>query len=38
MKFYKNVAVLVLIYGSKLWILKENDKSKLQVAEMRFLR
>ena len=29
---------LVLMYDSKSWIMKENDKSKLQGTEMRFLR
>ncbi|KAJ4428996.1 hypothetical protein ANN_25992 [Periplaneta americana] len=32
------MAVPVLTYGSKSWIIKERDKSKLQAAEMRFLR
>lgn len=38
LKFYKTMAVPVLTYGSESWIIKERDKSKLQAAEMRFLR
>ena len=38
LKFYKVMAVPVLMYGSESWILKEADKNKIQAAEMRFLR
>ncbi|KAJ4438429.1 hypothetical protein ANN_14374 [Periplaneta americana] len=37
-EFYKTMALPVLTYGSESWIIKERDKSKLQAAEMRFLR
>ncbi|KAK7861914.1 hypothetical protein R5R35_009378 [Gryllus longicercus] len=37
-KFYKTMAAPVLLYGSESWIMKKRDQSKLQAAEMRFLR
>ena len=32
------MAVPVLTYSSESWIVKESDRSKIQTAEMRFLR
>ena len=37
-KFYKVMAVPVLMYGSENWSLNRSDKRKLKAAEMRFLR
>ena len=38
MKFYKVVARPSLIYGSGTWVTTKRDMTRLQVAEMRFLR
>ena len=32
------MAVPVLMYGSENWFLNRSDKSKIEVAEIRFLR
>ena len=37
-KFYKMVAVPVLMYRGENWSLNRSDKRKIEVAEMRFLR
>ena len=37
-KFYKVMAVPVLMYGSENWSLNRSDKRKIEAAEMRFLR
>ena len=37
-KFYKVMAVPVLMYGSENWSLTRSDKRKIEAAEMRFLR
>ena len=37
-KFYKVMAVPVLMYGSENWSLNRSDKGKIEAAEMRFLR
>ena len=37
-KFYKMMAVPVLVYGSENWSLNRSDKRKIEAAEMRFLR
>ena len=37
-KFYKVMAVAVLMYGSENWPLKRSEKRKIEAAEMRFLR
>jgi hypothetical protein len=37
-KFYKVMAVSDGLYGSKNWVLAEEDKNRIQAAEMRFLR
>ena len=37
-KFYKTMAVPVLMYGSESWINTKKGDSKIQAAEMRFLR
>jgi len=38
MKFYKVVARPSLLYGSKTWITTQRDMTRLEAAEMRFLR
>ena len=37
-KFYKEMAVPVVMYGSENWSLNRSDKRKIEAAEMRFLR
>jgi hypothetical protein len=37
-KFYKVMAVSAGLYGSENWVPTEKDKSRIQAAEMRFLR
>ena len=37
-KFYKVMAVPVLMYGNENWSLNQSDKRKIEAAEMRFLR
>ena len=37
-KFYKVLAIPVLMYGSENWFLNRSDKRIIEVAEMRFLR
>ncbi|XP_039301198.1 uncharacterized protein LOC120356339 [Nilaparvata lugens] len=38
MKFYRMMAAPVLLYGSESWITTKSQESRLQAAEMRFLR
>ena len=38
MKFYKVVARPSLLYGSETWITTKRDMTRLEAAEMRFLR
>jgi nitrate reductase alpha subunit len=38
MKFYKVVARPSLLYGSETWVTMKRDMTRLEVAEMRFLR
>ena len=38
MKFYKVVARPTLLYGSETWVTTTRDMTRLQAAEMRFLR
>jgi hypothetical protein len=38
MKFYKVMALPVLLYGSETWTIKTKDMSKIQATEMRYLR
>jgi len=38
MKFYKVVARPSLLYGSETWVTTKIDMSRLEAAEMRFLR
>ncbi|XP_075214212.1 uncharacterized protein LOC142320395 [Lycorma delicatula] len=38
LRFYNTVAVPILIYGSKVWVLRSWDESRIQAAETRFLR
>jgi len=35
---FEAVAIPTLIYGCKVWVLTEREKSRLQVTEMRMLR
>ncbi|KAJ4451178.1 hypothetical protein ANN_02620 [Periplaneta americana] len=37
-KLYKVMAIPTGLYASETWTLKEKDRSRLQAAEMRFLR
>ena len=37
-KFYKVMAVPVLMHGSENWTLNRSDRRKIEAAEMRFLR
>jgi len=38
MKFYKVVARPTLLYGSERWVTTKRDMTRLEAAEMRFLR
>ena len=38
MKFYKVVARPALLYGSEIWVNMKRDMTRLEAAEMRFLR
>ena len=38
MKFYKAVARPSLLYGSETWVTTKRDMTRLEAAEMRFLR
>ena len=38
MKFYKVVARPTLLYGSETWVTMTRDMTRLEAAEMRFLR
>jgi len=38
MKFYKAVARPTLLYGSEIWVTPTPDMTRLEAAEMRFLR
>jgi len=38
MKFYKVVARPTLLYGSETWVITKRDMTRLEAAEMRFLR
>ena len=38
MKFYKVVAGPTLLYGSETWVTTKRDRTRLEAAEMRFLR
>ena len=38
MKFYKVVARPTLLYGSQIWVTTKRDMTRLEAAEMRFLR
>jgi hypothetical protein len=38
MKFYKGVARPTLLYGSETWVTTKQDMTRLEAAEMRFLR
>jgi len=38
MKFYKVAARQSLLYGSEIWVTTKRDKTRLETAEMRFLK
>jgi hypothetical protein len=38
LKFYKIMAVLVLLYGSETWTPRKRDWNRIQAAEMKYLR
>ena len=38
MKFYKVVARPTLLYGSETWVTTKRDMTRLEAAEMHFLR
>jgi hypothetical protein len=38
MKMYNTLAISTLIYGSKIWTLTQQDKSRLKASEMKSLR
>lgn len=38
LKLYKTMVVPILTYGSETWVPSKLDRSKIQAAEMRFLR
>jgi len=38
MKFYKVVATPSLLYGNETWVTTQRDMTRLEAAEMRFLR
>jgi hypothetical protein len=38
MKFYKVMALPVLLYGSEAWTIKRKNMRKIQATEMRYLR
>lgn len=38
LKFYKTMAVPVVLYGSETWVLSKREQTRLQAAEMKFLR
>jgi hypothetical protein len=37
-KIYNTLSLLMLIYGSENWTMKSNDKTRIKVAEMKFMR
>ena len=37
-KFYKVMAVPVLMFGSESWTLTQNQRKRIEAAEMTFLR
>jgi len=37
-KFYKVVASTTLLYGSETWVTAKRDMTRLEAAEMRFVR
>jgi hypothetical protein len=38
LEFYKTMAVSVLMYGREAWTINKKDISRIQSAEMKFLR
>jgi hypothetical protein len=37
-KFYKTTTVPTLMYASETWVMRKQDKDKIQSMEMKFLR
>jgi hypothetical protein len=38
LKFYKIMAVTVLLYGSETWTMRKKDWNRIQAAEIKYLR
>jgi hypothetical protein len=38
LKLYKTLALPTLSYGSEIWTIKQCDKNRLRIAEMKYLR
>jgi hypothetical protein len=38
LRIYITLAIPILLYGSEAWTLKEQDKSRITAAEMKFMR
>ncbi|KAJ4447661.1 hypothetical protein ANN_09668 [Periplaneta americana] len=38
LKFYKVIAVPMLMYGAEFWVLNNTEERRIEAAEMRFLR
>jgi hypothetical protein len=38
LKFYKVMAIPVLLHGCEIWTLKKTDCNRIQAAEMKYLR
>jgi hypothetical protein len=38
LKFYKVMAIPVLLYGYETWTLKKTDRNRIQAAEIKYLR
>jgi hypothetical protein len=38
LRIYNTAAIPILLYGSEAWALKEQDKSRVTAAEMKFMR
>jgi hypothetical protein len=38
LKFYKIMAIPVLLYGCEIWTLKKRDWNRIQAAEIKFFR
>jgi hypothetical protein len=38
LKLYKTLALPTLLYGSEIWTIKQCDKNRLRIAEMKYLQ